>query len=237
MRMYTLALLLLATLNLCSQENNFDPRTITITGSAEYNLSPNEIVIKVGFQEYFKDINETPGSKVTIEELEPQVLKAIYAAGIAKDKVTVGEVKIVQPWQEGNRRIKKRRRLNKTLLVCVNSTEAYVDLTRKFEKENLFDKIITNYNILEYRHTEKDDFLSKSRNEAYKDAVAKADLILNESGNKRGTVLRITEFSARQRPEINDQSMYSMSTGSEATPSGFRPIVVGYKLEVTFEIL
>lgn len=210
---------------------NTNARTIKVSGSAEYNLSPNEIIIQLAFQEYFSNENETTESKVTIEKIEEKVVSSILKSGVKKTKITDGGVQIVRPYK-GN--VELKRRLNKTIFVCVDNVEQYVKLTRTLEDDKLFDKIVTVFQISEFKHTEKDVYLTKSRSAAYQNAVEKAKLILSQSGQKLGKVLQVTEVNFSSSSDKGG-SFYSFDNNSTSV-SGFRPIIISYTLEVQFEI-
>lgn len=207
-------------------------RTIQIHGTAEYNLSPNEIVIQISFEEYFTDENESIESKVRIETLEQEIRKAVEASNISKDKITSGGVIVVRPYKRG---VHKKRRLNKSILVCIKNTDQYILLTRKLEETGYFDNVITTFSIVEFRNTDTDSFKKESKSLAYKNAVEKATLILSESGEKLGKVISINEIDTR-KISPNDGSFYSVQPSSNGS-SGFKPVVVNYELEVVFEIL
>ena len=205
-------------------------RTITVSGSSEYSLSPNEIIINIVFQEYFIDDIEKMENKITIESIEKTVLESLEKSAIAEDKITVGAVQVIRPYRN---RIYHKPRLSKSLLVCINNTQDFTLLTRTLESDELFDKAITNYSIVEYRHTEKESYMTKSRSQAYSDALEKGRLILSHSGEKLGKVIRIEEINRRNATSSSD-SFYSTDNSSSA--SGFKPIMISYDLMITFEI-
>lgn len=205
--------------------------TIKVTGVAEYNLSPNEIIVQLSFQEYFTAEPETKANKVKLEVLQEKVMASLKKAAIGKDKITEGGVVVVRPYKHN---AELKRRLNKTLYVCVGNVDEYINLTRVLEDDGLFDEIITAFQVSEYKHTEKEKYLTKSRSEAYQDAVKKANLILSASGQKVGKVKQVNELSYRSGNE-REGSFYTMDNAGSGI-SGFAPIVISYTLEVTFEI-
>ena len=216
------------TLVLMSQENS---RTIQVSGSAEYNLAPDEIVISISFQEYYLDEEDTKSEKIRLEELQVKLEKAISNAAVKSTEISTGSVQIIRPNRHNGY---KRSRLNKTIYVCIKNTDQYITLTRELEKLNLFDQTITAFNISEYRHTEKEKYLTDSRSKAYDLALEKASLILSKSGEKLGKVITISELKANSANR-NGGFYEVVNTGS--FQSGFKPIVVFYEIEVEFEIL
>jgi uncharacterized protein YggE len=210
-------------------------RTITITGKSETVLSPDEIIVKINFQEYFLANEETSANKVTIEELEQKVLTAVYKAGVKKEKITSGSATLVKPYDSKSRTYKKRR-LNKSILICLSTTSEYIKLTRILESGNLFDEIITDFSISEYRNTKKEEYLDKSRSEAYQNALKKAKLILSTTSQKVGKLVTIKEVKISNGAR-GDGSIYIDKSSVSLETSGFKPMVVSYEIIVTFEIL
>lgn len=206
-------------------------RSIQVKGVKNYNLSPDEIIIQLTFEEYFTDPSESPESKVTLEDIETQLRNSLSTAGVKEDKITVGGIQVVQPYLN---RKKLRRRLNKTLFICIGDTEDYIRLTRELERANLLDDIIKKYSISEFRHTKREEYLKLSHSEAFQDARNKAELILASTEGKLGKVISIKEIS-NQVNTISEESFYSLESPA-GSASGFRPIVINYSLLVTFEI-
>lgn len=221
-------LLFLFALNVYAQS----PPSITVTGESTYNLSPNEIIINISYQEYFTDPDEALSSKVAIETIEPKVLASVKKAGVPDDKVTMGEARLVRPRE---RQEYGRRRINKSISVCVSDTEAYLRLIRQFEKDKLFDLEVTDFNLSDYRHTEREQFEQKCQGEAFAAARAKAERIAARSDRKVGKVYRVMEQSNQ------GQSGFSGSTyelvAAPGGESGFGGIIVRYRVEVVFELL
>jgi uncharacterized protein YggE len=208
-------------------------QTISVSGKASYNLSPNEIIVEISYQEYFTGPDESDGSKILIEELEKKVLASLETLKIAKDQITMGAATVVQPYRDNN--ILKRR-INKSLYVCVNNSEDYIKLIRQLEKDKLFDKIITAFNLNSYNHTEKEKYYTRSRAEAFQNAKVKAELIVQQAQRKLGKVITIKEMNLSWDNGAKN-SFYSLDNSSGEKASGFKPIVISYELEVVFEIL
>lgn len=203
-------------------------RIIQVSGTSEYNLSPDEIVISISFEEFFTDENEQASSKIKIEDLQQQVFKVLKAAKIEDKDITSGSVTLVRP---RIRNTFKKRRLNQTLLICIKNTTEYIALVREIENAGLFEKVVTDFRIVEYRNTNKEEYLIKSRAKAYANAVEKAELILSHSGEKIGKVLSISEMKENN---LNNGGFYEMANSNNI--SGFKPIVISYHLQVVFEI-
>lgn len=225
--LYFLLFLLVSPVAMFAQQ-----QTITVTGSYEYNLSPDEVIVGVSYQEYFYTDGEEM-KKMAIEEVEAQVVRAIYKAGIKEDKVTLGDARIIRPYVNGSY---QKRRIEKSLYVCVLTTQEFLDLTRSLEAADLFDRMVTAFDIQEYRHTERESYMTKSRAKAFEDAKEKAQVILQSSGQKVGKALQVRELDTARSPSF-DPSFYQVLEVEETPVSGFRPVVIACKVEVVFELL
>ena len=207
-----------------------DTKTITVEGSKTYNLSPNEVVIQVQYEEYFIE-NE----KVTIESIEEQILDVLNSEKIESDKITFGAISLIRPY-DYNTKVYGKPRLQKSLFVCISTSEEFASLTRALEKEKLFDTIIKTYGVSEFRHTEKRAYLEKSRDQAFLDARSKADLILSNSSQKTGKIIKIQEKAPKSNAS-HYESAYGVDNFQKSENSGFKPIVISYSIVVVFEIL
>jgi uncharacterized protein YggE len=208
------------------------PSTITVTGAHTHNLSPNEIIINLHYQEYFTNAQENMESKISIVEIEKLVLRSVISAGIRDDKITKGSANFIRPNRNNGF---KKGRIDKALFLCVTNTDEYIGLIQQLEKDGLFDNIITQFSINNYNHTEKTRYLRESRSKAFSDAKNKAELILAEANKKVGQVMTIKEINAHN--QTGNGGFYDVGNHAEDSISGFQPINISYQLEVVFEIV
>ena len=91
-RLFVIALLALTTLstfNALAQQADLR-RKITVTGTAETEVTPDIIYISISLKEYLKDGNSK--KKVDITTLETQLFNAVQKAGIAKENLTINNL-------------------------------------------------------------------------------------------------------------------------------------------------
>lgn len=214
-----------------------EPRTIKVTGSSTVNVSPNEIIIEIQYQEYFKG-EEQEDNRVSIDQIEGKVLKALGKAKIKDEKITLGGINVIRPSiYKNNERIYQKRRLSKSLFICVENTDQLLNVVRRLEDARLMDEIITTFQIVETRHTNIENFKKQTKIDAFKDAQEKANLILSTSNQKPGAVLKVNEMP--KLPTIVrefSESTYEAVTSPNSRISGFKPIQVSYTIEVVFVI-
>jgi uncharacterized protein YggE len=235
-----LSILLLSTLcglsvSLATAQSNNN--TIKVTGMASVNVSPNEIIIEVRYEEYFLG-EETGGNRVPIDVIEKDVLQALGNAEIKDEKITLGGINVVRPsfYKNGNTVFLKRR-LSKSLFICVETTDQLLKVVREMENLKLMDEVISEFRIVETRHTDIEKFKKEVKVDAFKNAREKAELILSSSGQSVGKVLSVSELrkDLSYLPALTPSS-YDAVNLPAAQPSGFKPIVADYRIEVVFEI-
>ena len=208
--------------------------TITVRGSYEINLSPDEIIVGIDYQEYFLNENEENEQKIKIEEIEERVLKAIKSTGLPDKKITIGGARIVRPYDRGKYR---KRRIKKSLQVCVTTSDEFLTLTRAVESAGLFENEVVGFDIDQFRNTERAKFETECRSKAFDDAKAKAELILSTSGQTVGKAITVREINpSSSSVEVFDASTYEVVTVDDGPASGFAPLVVSCKVEVVFEL-
>jgi uncharacterized protein YggE len=233
-RILLFSLLLAATPSLLIAQN--DTRTIKVTGSSTVNVSPNEIIVNIQYQEYFLG-EEKEGNRITIDKIEEKVLRALTKANIASDKITLGGLNVVRPsLYKSGERIYLKRRLRKTLIICVETTDELLQVVRQMEEEKLMDEVITAFDITETRNTEIEKYQKQVKVDAFKDAWEKANLILSTSDQKPGAVLSVKEVPKQISMGLSP-STYDMAPVENSEISGFRAVPVSYQVEVVFEIV
>ncbi|GJM35111.1 MAG: hypothetical protein DHS20C18_41120 [Saprospiraceae bacterium] len=232
---YLTLIFCIASLFAVAQTN--EARTISVTGSATTNVSPNEIIIEVRYEEYFNG-EEQEANRVTIEKIEEKVLTALGKAKIKDEKITLGGINVIRPSiYKNNERIDLKRRLSKALFICVETTDQLLKVVRQLEAAQLMDEVITTFEIVETRHTDVEEFKKQVKIDAFKDAWSKANLILSTSNQKPGAVLTVKE--SPQQP-TNGMEIFGSTYDVVASPasriSGFKPILVSCNIEVVFSI-
>lgn len=226
--MKVITLLLLSVISLSSiiaQEK----RTITVSGESTIQISPNEIILRIDYSEYWA--TEKNEVKTTIKTIEKQILKSLKAAGVKDQNVTLGAVSLLRDYDR-NKRVYTNRRLSKQLNVCVYSSSEIEKVIEVLEADNLFEKAVTQFLIASTRHTDKEKFEKQAKREAILDAKEKANLILAAVGKKSGEILSVKELSG-SGTQNSGNSFYSVQSENN---SGVSAITVVYKVETVFEI-
>jgi len=208
-------------------------RFIEVTGSAELEIEPDEISIVIGIQEYWKEEFEKRTkfkdyeTKVSIAEIEKELLKNLSELGIPKEKIMIREV--------GNywRYKGKEFLISKQFEIVLNDFKKVDEILNSINLKGVdYMEIgkLNNKNITKYRRQVKV--------EALKAAKEKADYLLESVDKHTGEIISIIELENKNIPSIS-QSTTSNSIMSVANTSGndnFRKIKLRYEIKARFEI-
>jgi uncharacterized protein YggE len=166
---------------------------IEVTGSSEKEIVPDEIYVEIVLRERFDN-----KLKITIEEQEKSLMKALLSIGIGLDRLTLSDananvVKI--NWKKNDLINKKEYTLKLSTAQEVGAV--YTEL----------DKIeITQANITRVTHSKLDSLKKELRIEAIKNAKEKADYLLKAIGEQTGSPLIVKEVEKSSINSINNIS-------------------------------
>ncbi len=154
---------------------------IEVLGNSEKEIVPDEIYVEIVLRERFDN-----KLKVTIEEQEKSLMKALLSIGISIDRLTLSDananvVKI--NWKKNDLINKKEYTLKLSTAQEVGAV--YTEL----------DKIeITQANIMRVTHSKLDSLKKELRIEAIKNAKEKADYLLKAIGEQTASPLIVKEL-------------------------------------------
>ncbi|GAA0528370.1 SIMPL domain-containing protein [Chitinophaga japonensis] len=233
------ATLLLAGLFLaCSawaQQTDSKPpvKKIEVNGSAEIEITPDEIYLDIALKEYYK--NKT--TKVDISTLEKQLQQAVADAGIPRESLTIENVYGTNYdwwWRKKKNdpdflaRKKYRLKLNK--LDKTNIILAAVD-----------EEGIESVNIASYTHSKMEEYRKEAKIKALQAAKAKAAYLLGAIDEQIAGVLEVQEINTDHytdvRPYVaNMLEMKAASAAPAASDIDFKTIKVRAEIRAVFGI-
>ncbi len=211
-------------------------KKIEVNGSAEIEITPDEIWLNITLREYMK--NKT--QKVAITTLESQLQKAVEAAGIAKENFTIENVfgyNYDQWWKKKKTAedfmARKQYRLKLNRLDKINGILAAVD-----------EEGIESVNIASFSSSKMEEYRKQVKINALKAAKAKAEYLLSAIDEKIGNVIEIQEFNTDQysdvRPEMANMRAYKasadMAGGAPDSNIDFKTIKVRAEIKAVFGI-
>jgi uncharacterized protein YggE len=233
--MFILAGLFLATLSQAQQTDNKPPvRKIEVTGSAEIEITPDEIYLDIALREYK---NKT--TKIDITTLEKQLQKAVQDAGISPADLTISNVfgsNYEQWWvkkkKDADFMARKQFRLKLSKLDKVNSILGAVD-----------EEGIESVNISSYTHSKMEEYRKQAKIKALQAAKAKATYMLEAIDAKIADVMEVQEINTDNYADVQPMMvnaimgrMKSEGASADMPASEFKTIKVRAEVRAVFFI-
>ena len=202
-------------------------RKIDVVGLAEQEVTPDIINVSISLKEYLNG-----KTKVTIEQLEDQLQKAVNEAGIAKTDFTVNNI------NSYNYAIEKKK--NPDFLASKQYGIRFTDLNKFNQIISKIDpKGIQSTNIDSYDYSKMDQIKNELKLKALMAAKAKATYLLNGLGEKLGPVLNISESDNSSFPQPRNvmyMAKSAMAADVAESDIDFKKIKLSFQINATFEI-
>ncbi|WP_113663017.1 SIMPL domain-containing protein [Pedobacter nanyangensis] len=233
-RLFAIALLAfttLSTFNALAQQADLR-RKITVTGTAETEVTPDIIYINISLKEYLKDGNSK--KKVDITTLETQLFNAVQKAGIAKENLTINNL---SSW---NYQTEKRK--NPDFLASKQYRLKVGDLNKfNLILEGVDAKGITNTYVESYDYSKIESLKKELKVKALLAAKEKAAYMVEALGDKLGNVLDIQDVGdngGMMVPQYRNYAMKAeMAMDAGAAPEiDFKKIKLSFTVNTVFEI-
>jgi len=229
-----LALAFVALFSISAMAQQVDLRKkISVSGTAETEVTPDIIYISISLKEYLKDGNSK--KKVEINDLETQLYNAIQSAGISKENLTISNLSGYNTAAEKKKNpdflVSKQYRLKVTDLNKWNTIIGAVDA-----------KGVAYTNIDSYDYSKIETLKKELKIKALQAAKAKATYLVEALGNQLGSVIDIQEINNETFPQpvYRTNMMMARSVAADAAaPSAeidFKQIKLSYVMNTVFEI-
>jgi len=179
-------MLLLAGLASFSQtEKNPYPRTITVNGSAEMEIIPDEIYVQVDLKEYEKKGQ----SKVSIDKIKQDFLANAKAVGIPDSAITIA----AYDGYNGNPWLRKKNKKEDLLAsityqIKLKSSKQMDDLVNRLD-----DNATSNFSIVRTSHSRIQQIRKDLKIQAVKAAKEKAQYLASAIDEQVGVAVTINE--------------------------------------------
>lgn len=231
-KLFTLAFVALLSISAMAQQVDLRKK-ITVSGTAEAEVTPDIIYISISLKEYLKDGNSK--KKVEITDLETQLFNAVQSAGITKDNLMINNLSSYNTVAEKKKNpeflVSKQYRLKVTDLNKWNSIIGAVD-----------PKGVAYTNIDSYDYSKIEVLKKELKIKALQAAKAKAMYLVESLGNKLGSVIDIQELNNESFPQPVYRNTMMMRTAESADMSAsspeidFKKIKLSYTMNTVFEI-
>jgi uncharacterized protein len=161
------------------------PKTITVTGTSEMEIVPDEIYVQVDLREYKKKGEE----KVDIEVIKAEFLAACKSVQIADSLISIASYEGMNT-ADWWRRKKKDPNLFATISYQIkfSSSKKMDDLVEK-----LNDEATANFRITKTWHSKMTEYRKQLKIAAVKAAKEKGIYLTEAIGEKLGAAITITE--------------------------------------------
>ncbi len=213
------------------------PKTITVTGSAEMEIIPDEIYVQVDLKEYDKKVQ----GKINIETIKRNFLNNVKAIGIADSLVSIA----AYDGFGGNPWLRKKNKKNELLAsisyqVKIKTSKQLDDLVEKLD-----DEATTNFYIQRTSHSKLSEYRKQLKIQAIKAAKEKAQYLTEAINEKAGEAVTINEPTEYYQPYYNtmrsnvmmkEQAMDQDMATADGNPVDFRKIKLKYDVTVVFSV-
>jgi len=209
-------------------------KKITVSGSAEREVTPDIIYISISLKEYLKDGNSK--KKVEMTTIENQLVSAVQAAGIPKENLTINNL------SSYNYATKKKK--DPDFLASKQYRLKVSDLNKFNAIMDAIDpKSIAYTNIESYDYSKMEELKKELKVKALQAAKAKALYMVTALGNDLGNVIDIQEVGGNDTfPQQNYRSSAmmvrseSLADADMAAEIDFKTIKLTSVVNTVFEI-
>jgi uncharacterized protein YggE len=225
-------LFLTASITAFCQPSSTD-RLIEVTGESEIKIDPNIVVLSLEIREMKKE-----GKIIKLEEIEPQLLKALQTAGIPADNLKVSASSGKQA------ELKKRKPdllISKRYTLKLPDPDLLNTLLLELGETNIYS-----VNVSETSHTDLEKFKNEARIKAISNAKEKAIQLVTAAGAKLGPVIQIKEIESNELMPLQGRASSMQMRGNpgagtnvqekQPTTINMEQIRLIYKVVVKFAI-
>lgn len=218
-----------------AQTTSIYQKKISVTGSAEMEIVPDEIYFRVVLKEYQKDKN-----KVAMEKLEKELTQSVLAAGIAKEDFMIEQVSGYS-WSK-KKKDDAELYNSKSFIIKVSTPGKIDEILNKVNAESIYSVEIRNYS-----HSKIEEYKRQLKIEAIKAAKAKATYLLEAIGEKIGPALEVNEYDNAyhtggfymEEVQITNseyKQFDAVQLSDENNFIGFQKIKLQFQVNATFSI-
>ncbi|WP_437126689.1 SIMPL domain-containing protein [Pedobacter faecalis] len=231
-KLFTLAIAALFSFSALAQQADLRKK-ISVSGSAETEVTPDIIYLSISLKEYLKDNNSK--KKIDITTLENQLYAAVQRAGIDKSNLTINNLSSYNNVTE--------KKKNPDFLASKQYKLKVTDLNKWNDIIGAIDpKGIAYTNIDSYDYSKIEDLKKELKIKALQAAKLKATYLVEALGEKLGSVIDIQEINNEQFPQPMYRNVMMMKAESADAAANapaeidFKKIKLNYIMNTVFEI-
>lgn len=234
-RFITIVVLCFLTTGIFAQAPNPFPKTISVTGSAELEIIPDEIYVVVTLKEY-----EKKGTgKIDLESIKTDFLNSCKSIGLPDSTITIAAYEGYNPKTWLNKKAKDELYASIAYQVKFNSSKKMDELVSKLD-----DKATQNFDVILASHSRLQEYRKQVKIQAIKAAKAKAEYLTEAVGEQLGVAVNIIENQndTPMEPRYNMNQLtfansynYSANNNEEAG-TDFKKIKIRMEINVVFAL-
>ena len=211
------------------------PRTITVNGSAEMEIIPDEIYVQV----YLKEYDKKGGGKISIDKIRQDFLTAVRSLGLPDTSISVSgyDANNYNPWWRKKNK-KEDLHASITYQVKLRNTAQVDQLVDKLD-----DNATQNFYISRTTHSKIEEFRKNLKIQAVKAAKDKAQYLADAVNEKVGVAVTINEPGEYYQPYYGDGAsnrMVKAEAMNQSAPdqpqADFKKMKIRYDVNVVFEL-
>jgi uncharacterized protein len=232
---FTLSMILLVFSSFSQPDKTPYPRTITVTGSAEMEIIPDEIYVQVDLKEYDKKGQ----GKVSIDRIKQDFLNTAKALGIPDSLVSIAGYD-GNNWNPWWRKKNKKEELYASISyqIKLKNSKQVDDLV-----DRLDDNATQNFFIQRTSSSRMEELRKKLKIEAIKAAKVKAAYLAEAIDEKIGVAVSINEPVEYYTPYVQNYRVanravmeQAQAADETAAPVDFKKIKLKYDVTVLFAL-
>jgi uncharacterized protein len=210
------------------------PKTITVTGSAEIEIVPDEIYVMVDLKEYEKKGQ----GKVSIDKIRQDFLAAVRSLGLPDSSVSVA----AYDGYNGNPWLRKKNKKDE----LYSSITYQVKLRNTAQVDELVDKLddnaTSNFYIARTSHSKLGEFRKNLKIQAVRAAKEKAGYLAEAINERIGEAVTINEPNEYFQPYYNTMANVRMQkvemdqAASNEPQADFKKMKLKYDVTVVFAL-
>lgn len=236
----SLTLLMFVSFAHAQDKNNYNPypKTISVNGSAEMEIVPDEIYVQIDLHEYKKK----GGDKVELDKIKNDFLSLCKQLGISDSTISIASY----DGNNGNYIYWKKKKTDPSLFATI----AY---QIKFKESRTMDKLVNeldddataNFQIVKVSHSNIQAFRKQLKIDAIKAAKEKGIYLTASIEEKLGNAVTIEEPEENTASDNYSQvniyanKLRSVGTEGDAASAGvdFKKIKLRYEVKVVFALM
>lgn len=229
------ALVLLTSVTAVGQTVNPYPKTITVNGSAEMEIVPDEIYVQVDLKEYEKK----GGGKIAIDKIRQDFLAAVRSLGLPDTAISISGydgLNGINPW------LRKKNKKNElyasiTYQVKLRNTTQIDQLVDKLD-----DNATSNFYISRTSHSKLAEFRKNLKIQAVRAAKDKAGYLAEAINERIGEAVTINEPQEYYQPYYGAVANRMMKAeamqdaAADQPQADFKKIKLKYDVSVVFAL-